>query len=562
MQSQDWASLFDDEVSRRATLLEGRLVADPTIFSVPITGRSVSLPSGLVAGQRVFEFLARLTWPAHDVTDFRRLPRPFGAVVTDLRTGQAVLLDRGFLPLAIRASMSLPSLFAPVEIDGRVFVDGGLVRNLPAEDARALGADVLVCVDVSAPPPPEDEAFTAGSLLDVLLRTALFRAEANAAEQRALCDLVITPDIGGLSSFSFDRAATWIARGEEAARTKQAEIEALVARLGTPAPVALPSPRTEPVAVHTIEIRGAEPQEVRRVRRRLGLRPPVRVGPGEIERAVERVYGMGAFDLVTYRHLPDTTASGTPAERLVVDVTPGQEDRLGFGFRYDERYDAALLFTLTLQNRLLYGSRTRLAVRLGQQTQLEASTFARIGVATPLRTGAKAGYTSVPLNLFNPLGSTGQAFASVEVDVYGAQLFVGPAISEAALLSFALIGEHARINPVVVPLFDDPDGPPEAESDVDLTSTFVSAAAFFFLDTQNRSYFPSRGVSFFGKVEIADAALGSGATFQHLVADARFALPVTRSVSLIGRTAFTQGEGDDLPLHYLTFLGGADPPTL
>lgn len=551
VQGQDWTALFVDETARGATLLEGRLVSSPTLVSVPISGGSVALPSGLVAGQRIFEFLAGLTWPAHGETDFRRLPRPFGAVVTDLRTGRAVLLDHGFLPLAIRASMSLPSLFAPVEIDGRVYVDGGLVRNLPAEDARTLGADVLVCVDVSDPPLPEDEAFSAGSLLDVLLRTALFQAEANAEEQRALCDLVIDPDIDGLSSFAFDEAGAWIERGEAAAQAKRGEIDALVARLGNPGLGSPPPPEVAAVEIGAVEVRGTEGWQTQRIRRRLGLTLPARLGPQQITRAVERVYGMGAFDLVTYRHVPDSTGTNGAAgtQTLIVDVEPGQEDRLGFGFRYDEQYKAALLFTLSLQNRLLFGSQTRFAVRLGQQTQLEASAFARLGVTTPFRAGARAGYTSVPLNIFTPLAS--RAIASARVDVYGVQLFAGPAISEAALLSFALIGEHARFKPIVAP-----------EGAETTTETFYSGAVFFFADTQDRTFFPSRGLSVLAKLEVADAAFGSGASFQHFVADARLALPVTRSVSLLGRVARTRGTGDGLPAHYFTFLGGANPPAL
>src|SRR5207237_7445595 len=101
----------------------------------------------------------------------------------DLETGQAVVLDRGFLPDAIRASMALPSVFAPVELGPNVLIDGGVVRNLPARDARALGADVLICSDVTDPLEPRDSIV---SLVDVLAQSVSFRAgDAEGAERAA-----------------------------------------------------------------------------------------------------------------------------------------------------------------------------------------------------------------------------------------------------------------------------------------------------------------------------------------------------------------------------------------
>ena len=241
-------------------------------------------------------------------------------------------------------------------------------------------------------------------------------------------------------------------------------------------------------------------------------------------------------------------------------MKPGQNDRVGFGFRYDDQYKAAVLFTLSLQSRLLYGSRTQLAFRLGDQVQIEASTFARLGITAPFRVGASASYTSVPVNIsLDLLGTGARPVASAEIDVYGAQVFSGLAVSESLLFSFALIGEHARLIPIVLPFLDADD--PE-EDTAPITETFYSGAAFVLADTRDRSFFPSRGLSLFAKLEIADEAFGSGATFQHIVGDLQVSLPVSRSVSLTGRAVMTRGDGSGLPPHYVTFMGGANAPSL
>jgi NTE family protein len=139
-----------------------------------------------------------------------RLPIPFAAVATDIESGEAVDLDRGSLPLALRASVSLPGIFRPVSIGGRLLVDGAIVRNLPNAEARAPGADIVICSDVSEPPVA---AADLRSFLDVMLQTLSFQMEASTLEQRRLCDVLIQADIKGLSPAAFDRAADWIAPG-------------------------------------------------------------------------------------------------------------------------------------------------------------------------------------------------------------------------------------------------------------------------------------------------------------------------------------------------------------
>src|SRR5262249_47939792 len=122
-------------------------------------------------------------------------------------------------------SMSLPAVFAPFELDGRLLVDGGIVRNLPSQEARNLGADVLICSDVSD---PLLQGRDLRSFVDVLMQTVRFQMEASTAEQRQLCDVLITPDLRGLSATAFNQPLPWIARGATAAQRSLAAIKRAV----------------------------------------------------------------------------------------------------------------------------------------------------------------------------------------------------------------------------------------------------------------------------------------------------------------------------------------------
>src|SRR5689334_9045875 len=250
--SVNWTRLLTDPVDRRDLPVDRKFAEDHYLLTLPITRGSIKLPQSVVPGQRISQLLTRLTWSAHGVHDFRRLSLPFTAVATNLETGKAKVLDHGFLPDAMRASMALPSVFAPVELDDSLLIDGGVIRNLPAQDARALGANVLICSDVTDPLEPRDSL---RSLADVLLQSVSFRIWDSQATQRAQCDVLIVPEVRGFSSASFTRGRELIARGEAAARAALPRIDSMLARLHRSRRDAARPPLVEPDSVLVTKVR-------------------------------------------------------------------------------------------------------------------------------------------------------------------------------------------------------------------------------------------------------------------------------------------------------------------
>src|SRR5699024_527271 len=153
--------------------------------------------------------------PFHSVSDFTELPIPYAAVATNLASGEGVRLDHGFLPDAMRASIAIPSIFEPVSIDTTSYIDGGVARNIPASDARTLGADIVIASDVSGPLSPVDSLST---FISIMTQSVGFRMDASNKHQLELTDIHIRPDIKKFSSADFDKAKQLIKLGEEAAR--------------------------------------------------------------------------------------------------------------------------------------------------------------------------------------------------------------------------------------------------------------------------------------------------------------------------------------------------------
>ena len=151
MRSVDWQEAFRDAPPRRDLAFRRKQDDRNFLVRLPlgVQHRHILLPKGFIQGQKLQETLRQLTLPFSNTTNFDHLPTPFRAVATDLETGEAVLLDHGDLSIAMRASISAPGVFAPVDYQGRLLVDGGLAENLPIDVARAMGADILIVSDVS-----------------------------------------------------------------------------------------------------------------------------------------------------------------------------------------------------------------------------------------------------------------------------------------------------------------------------------------------------------------------------------------------------------------------------
>src|SRR5580693_1329575 len=153
MRSLDWQEAFRDAPPRRDLAFRRKQDDRNFLVRLPLGLKhgQILLPKGFIQGQKLQETLRQLTLQFNDSTDFDRLPTAFRAVATDLESGAAVLLDKGDLAIAMRASISAPGVFAPVDYQGRLLVDGGLAENLPVNVARDMNADVLIVSDVSFP---------------------------------------------------------------------------------------------------------------------------------------------------------------------------------------------------------------------------------------------------------------------------------------------------------------------------------------------------------------------------------------------------------------------------
>jgi len=271
----------------------------PTAIEIGLKNHKVGLPSGLSPGHGVGLVISRFAAPYGDMKSFNDLPTPFRCVATDLTEASAVVFDHGSLFQALRATMSLPALFAPVELDNRLLVDGGLVNNLPVDVVKTMGADLIIASALDVPPDPTKYK----SLLGVVGRSISLMVSQNERRVLGMADLVVMPDLKGLDAAAFQKYEEFRKVGYAAAEQKRTLLLKLAVNESEwQAYLAARKAKRRPDAIRadTVEVAGDIAP-----RRKESLLRAVQSGGNIVDRGVlenelTKLTGMGRYDTASY----------------------------------------------------------------------------------------------------------------------------------------------------------------------------------------------------------------------------------------------------------------------
>jgi NTE family protein len=207
--------LVQDNIPRKSKILINKRNDDIYALVLPFKNLKLETPNGLSKGLYNFNFLSKISYHVRNIRDFKKLPIPFFCMATDIETGEQVVLDKGIFPQALVASSSIPSIFYPIEIDGRLLVDGGVTNNYPVEKLKELGAEFIIGVDV------QEELKTRKDLQGITTifgQISNFNTQSQMESKRKLTDIYIKPDIKGFNVLSFENGKKIIENGENEAR--------------------------------------------------------------------------------------------------------------------------------------------------------------------------------------------------------------------------------------------------------------------------------------------------------------------------------------------------------
>jgi NTE family protein len=391
--SADWDAMFSDRPPRQH--LSFRRKVDDLRFigksELGIKRDGLVFPRGAFGAQNLEEFLRLVSRPASDARGLDDLPILFRAVATDLVTGELVVLHDVPLPLAMRASMSIPGAFAPTHVGDRLLGDGGLARNLPVEVALELGADVIIAVNVGTPLLPREALSSAFGVAQQMINILTEQNVALSLKALRPTDVLISPELSGVTFVDFERGAELIARGEAAARTVAPRLAMLALDEGEYAKweaLRTRHPVLPDLHIREVRVEGAvrtNPEALKReVMDRAGVAEGRIVSDEQLIQAARILYGTGEFERV------DARAEIRQGRKLViidVDEKPWGPDYLRIGGRAVSDFHTDSRFSLTLQHTRTWlnswGAEWRNEFQIGEVRRLSTSFYQPLGAGSP-----------------------------------------------------------------------------------------------------------------------------------------------------------------------------------
>lgn len=533
--NMNWGFYLSDEISRRNITLEEKADNDRFLLSFPIKKNKITIPSGIVNGQNIENYLNVLFAPVYHVRNFDDLQIPFLCIATDIETGNEVIFREGYLPDALRASMGIPSIFNPIEINEKLLVDGGVVNNFPANHVRDMGADIIIGVDVGFQFHTKEEL---NSLIRIIEQTSLFLGHEKNKANKSLCDIIITPEIKGFSASSFNAVDTLIALGELAARDKFDELKDLASTLKEIDPSFGPSqklPELDSLYITEIEINGLEKVSARLLAGKLQLEVLQNYSPADILKASERAYSSLYFEKIAWQL--DTIARG--GTRLNMNVTETKGGLFRVGIHYDSNYKAALLLNTTFRNVLFDGSKFSTNISLGENPFLSVNYFKNNGWKPGF--GINTEINNFDVFVYNDKGRRVSSLGYTEGNI---QLFTQSIIRNSHAIGLGTELERTILKPRIVPGLE-----------FDQTrQTFLSYYGYLELDSYEKAYFPKHGVKVFSELRIITQKEFEPVLF--------FSGRFSKAIRLSPRGAIHLhafggfAEGDSIPYQYLFYTGG------
>jgi len=529
-----WSYYLSDEIPRKSITLEEKDDHDRFVLSIPVAEKAILIPGGVINGQNIENLLNQLCSPVHDIRDFNAFPIPFLCNATDIETGKEVVFREGYLPSVLRATMAIPSIFDPIELNNKLLVDGGLVNNMPAERVKEMGADIIIGVDVGFQAYSKDQL---NSLFRIIEQSLFFYGEQNAYKNRAICDLVITPSLGKYNAGSFGSADSIIAIGEYAARKIYPQLLALADSINKLYPEyhkrQTNTLTKDSIFLCELRVEGLKHVSPELLKGKLQIPLLEKVSISDIGYAVDRLYSSFYFEKVTYEF--ETTETGT---RLVLKVKESAGGSIRFGLHYDSNNKSEILLNTTFRNYLFNGSKFAINASIGDNPLFKTEFFKNNG----WKPGFGVAFQSSRTLAF--MYKDNRRISNLNFYESKLQLYTQSVFENSFAIGLGLEIENSLIRPIIDP----------GEFFTESRYKLINYYSFFHLDSYDSPFYPTRGLKVYSGVKLITSEELNLTSFFH--ARISKASKLTKRLTLINHLYAGFVDGDSIPTHYMFFSGG------
>lgn len=449
-------------------------------LTLPFDKFKIGFPKAFSKGLYNYNTINRLTDNVRHIRNFNDLPIPFVCIATDIETGKEVVLRNGVLSDAILASAAFPSLYTPVEIGDRLLIDGGVTNNYPIEEVKAMGADIIIGVDVQDPLRTRDKINGAtGVLLQINNYQMIQKMEKKSKET----DIYIKPDISGFTVISFDEGGSIIEKGEEAAR----KIMDTLRKLGVGHAIERKAPEAkDSVCIDQIKISGLHKYTRSYVLGKLNFKPESRISYADLNKGITSLNATQNFTSISYNF-----QQGEDGESFRLSVTENPiRSYIKFGLHYDGLYKSAVLVNYTHKSLLVRNDVVSVDAILGDNFRYNFDYYIDNGFH--LSYGLRSYLSTFNRNI-SQVGEGGFILPGVEainIDFtdWSNQVYLQTIFAHRFLIGGGLEYKHIKVKSEttdIEPVFDNSD--------------YLSAYGYLKFDSYDDKYFPTEGYYFSGE---------------------------------------------------------------
>ncbi|NKI31453.1 patatin-like phospholipase family protein [Croceivirga thetidis] len=495
--------LIQDNVPRSAKTFYEKDDADRYALTLPFDEFKVSFPPGISSGQNVFNEFVRLLFHVKDVRDFNQLPIPFLCIATDVESGAQILLDKGYLPEAIMASGTLPSLFEPMEIDGKVLIDGGVVNNYPIDEVRALGADIIIGVDVQHGLSNRDAL---GSATEILLQINNYRTVKDMVEKRKKTDIYINPPIDDFSVIDFDKINDIINSGGLAAEENLQALYGLATR-----EVRIknkPVSSSDSLTINRLLLKGNDRYTRGYIKGKLRFNLGDKISFEKLSQGMSNLAATENFKAIRY----ELVSNGLGTDLILKLIEKPEKMYLRAGAHYDDLFKSAALMNITRKGLLFKDDVGSFDIILGDNIRYNAEYYVDKG--TYWSFGVNSSFadfdTEIDFDLIRSNFEVDQGFGVSEINLDVSdltnQIYLQTVVREEFAVSLGiehkLLRYSTRTLNQVAPESDMAFNPSPSFRTFFEDSNFFSTYGRLRFDTYDDSYFPKSGLFFDGDFHV------------------------------------------------------------
>ncbi|RNC92446.1 MAG: patatin [Allomuricauda sp.] len=497
----DFASLIQDNVPRSAKTFYEKDDSERYALGLPFNNFKVSFPQAISGGQNIYNELVRLLFHVKDVGNFNELPIPFVCIATNVETGEEVLLDSGYLPEAIMASGTFPSLFEPAEINGDILIDGGVVNNYPIHEVKALGADLIIGVDVQHDLAKRESL---SSATEILLQINNYRTVNDMKEKSAETDIYIRPDIDDFSVVDFEQSLAIIDSGEKAGKAALDTLTALATLQSKKRDDQTKVVPADSLTINRLIIEGNNSYTRGYVKGKLRFDLARQISFDKLKQGTNNLAATGNFKAIRYQLL----SNGLGTDLILKLKEDPNRMFIKMGAHYDDLFKSAALINLTRKNFLLKDDVASFDFILGDHIRYNLEYYVDKGAYWSF--GINSTFTDfdeeIDFNLirsnFDVIDDPNISEITLDVTDLTNQIYLQTVVREEFAFSLGL--EHkllrysTRTLSQVAENADATFVPVSGERTFFEDSNYFSTYGRLMLDTYNDKYFPTRGLFFDG----------------------------------------------------------------